>query len=213
MNVIISESQYRTILNERYGGYFENIFKKYSNKVIKTIDNVKKQYGINIRFALTYGSAIGALIPSIESYLNGEFPELLPGQISGLAITAIFVVFFSSKDYFELKKKIENDGLGNELSAAVNKVETIKDKFSDMLRILGLSIYTLKDMVAYTFLLPVLGALNSVITTYGVSSIQFDTLIESILTSGLITTSGVVAKDILMNVANAIEKKKKSKQS
>ena len=62
-------------------------------------------------------------------------------------------------------------------------------------------------MAAYTFLLPVLGTINNLVTNFSVDSIQFNVLIEAILTSGLITTSGVVVRDVLQSVANRISKK------
>jgi len=207
MNVIITESQYKTIINENIGEHIEKIAKKLNKKVLNTINNVAKQYAVNTRFALTYGSAIGSLIISIESYLKGEFPALEPWQISGLVITAISVVFFTTKDYLELKKKLESEGLDDELKSAISFTEKLKDKFADLLNILGVSIFTLKDMAAYTFLLPVLGTVNNLVTNFSVDSIQFDVLVEAILTSGLITTSGVVIRDVLQSVANRISKK------
>lgn len=207
MNIIISENQYRTLVNRNIGERVQMIVKKLSERVMNTINNVMKQYKINSKFALTYGSAIGSLSVSLEDFLQGEFPQLLPWQVSGLAITALSVVFFTTKDHLKLKKKLEDEGLGNELNSAISFAEKLRDKFADMLNILGVSIFTLKDIAAYTFLLPVLGMLNSVVTTFGIDSIELSTLIESILTSGLITTSGVVARDVLQNVANKISKK------
>jgi hypothetical protein len=211
MNIIISESQYKKILNENFNRDLQKIVKRINDKIIDTTNKVKKQYGINLRFLFTYGSAIGVLAPSIENYLIGVFPELSPEQISGLAITAIAVVFFTTNDYLKLKKELEKDGLNEELKVAIDKTEELRNKFSDMLNVLGISIYTLKDIAAYTFLLPVLGAINSVVVNHGISSIQFESLVESIITSGLITTSGVVVRDILQKVAKSIAGKNKEK--
>ena len=207
MNVIITESQYKTIISEKFNIELKSITNFYNNLVNKIIKDVKKQFGVSSRFALTYGAGIGALMKPVEEYLSGQFPNLEPWQISSLVIAAISVVYFTGKDYMELKKDLENQGLTDELEVAIEKTESLKDKFADMLNILGLSIYTAKDILAYTFLLPVLGMIINVVTTFGIDSIQFTTLVNAILTSGLITTSGVVVRDVLQSVANKISKR------
>jgi hypothetical protein len=124
-----------------------------------------------------------------------------------LVVAAMSIVYYTGKDYARLKKDLESQGLNDELESAIKKTESVKDKFANMLNVLGLSIYTAKDILAYTFLLPILGMLINVVTNFGVDSVQFKTLIEAIITSGLITTSGIAVRDILQNVAKRISKK------
>jgi hypothetical protein len=143
----------------------------------------------------------------VQKYLESEYQGLEPWQVSSLVVAAMSIVYYTGKDYVKIKKELESQGLDDELESAVKKTESIKDKFADMLNVLGLSIYTAKDILAYTFLLPVLGMLINVVTTFGVDSVQFTTLIEAILTSGLITTSGVAVRDVIQSVAKRISKK------
>ena len=63
-------------------------------------------------------------------------------------------------------------------------------------------------ILAYTFLLPILGMLINVVNTFGVDSIEFGKFTESLLTSGLITVSSVVLKDVIQKVAKLISNKK-----
>ena len=50
--------------------------------------------------------------------------------------------------------------------------------------------------------------LINVVNTFGVDSIEFSKLTESLLTSGLITVSSVVLKDVIQKVAKLISNKK-----
>ena len=207
MNVVISESQYKVLLNEKFNIELKSITNFYKKLVNKIVGDVANKYKFNVRMALIYGAGIGALMNPVEKYLSGEFPGLEQWQISALVISAISVVYYNSKDYIKLKKELEEQGLTDELDVAVKKTEQLKDKFANMLNIVGLSVYTAKDILAYTFLLPVLGMLVNVISNFGIDSVQFSMLIEAILTSGLITTSAVVVRDVLQSVAEKISKK------
>lgn len=207
MNVIITESQYKLILTEKFNIDLKSLTKRYNNLLEKIVNDVKNQFKISTRFALSYGAGIGALMEPVKKYLESEYQGLEPWQVSSLIIAALSVVYYSGKDYEKIKKKLELQGLDDELESAIRKTESIKDKFTDMLNVLGLSIYTAKDILSYTFLLPILGMLINVVSTFGVDSVQFTTLVEAILTSGLITTSGVVVRDVLQSVAKRISKK------
>ena len=207
MRVIITENQYRTILTEKFNIDLKSISNRFTDLLDKIVNDVKNQFGVSARFALTYGAGIGALMEPVQKYLENEYQGLEPWQVSSLVVAAMSIVYYTGKDYARLKKDLESQGLNDELESAIKKTESVKDKFANMLNVLGLSIYTAKDILAYTFLLPILGMLINVVTNFGVDSVQFKTLIESIITSGLITTSGIAVRDILQNVAKRISKK------
>lgn len=207
MKVLITESQYRVVLNEKFDIKIKSITNHLNQLVKKIVNDVKNQFGLSTRFALTYGAGIGALMEPVMKYLHSEFEGLEDWQISSLVVAALSIVFYEGKDYLKLKKDLEEQGLDDELKVAIKKTESLKDKISNMLNILGLSIYTAKDILAYTFLLPILSMLINVITTFGVNSVEFSTLIESILTSGLITASGVVVRDTIQKIASMISNK------
>lgn len=207
MDVIITESQYKAILTEKINLDLKSLSTRFSKLVEKIVGDVKNQFGLSTRFALTYGAGIGALMEPVQKYLESEYQGLEPWQVSSLVVAAMSIVYYTGKDYVKIKKELESQGLDDELESAVKKTESIRDKFADMLNVLGLSIYTAKDILAYTFLLPVLGMLINVVTTFGIDSVQFTTLIEAILTSGLITTSGVAVRDVIQSVAKRISKK------
>ena len=207
MNIIISENQYKVLLNEKFNIELKSIANFYQKFVNKIVRDVANQYKINTRMALVYGAGIGPLMLSVEEYLNDEFTGLEPWQISFLVLSAFSIVFFSSKDYFKLKKDLEQQGLTDKLDKAVKKTEQLKDKFADMLNILGITIYSVKDILSYTFLLPILNIMVDIITNFGINSHQFSIFVESVLTSGLITTSGVLVRNVLQTVAEKISKK------
>lgn len=207
MKVLITEEQYQIILNERIGDKVNSILDRLDSLAKKIISDVNKQFGISAKFALTYGAGIGALMEPVEKYLNSEFTGLEPWQVSSLVIAAISIVYFEGKEYDKMKKDIDNQGLSDELKSAIDKVNQLKVKFSDMLNVLGVSVYRAGDILAYTFLLPILGMLINVVNTFGVESVEFNKLIQTLISSGLITVSSVVFRDVVQKIAKTISKK------
>jgi len=204
MKVILTESQYKKLLKEQYKDSVSNTLSKISDFTFKVIKDASNQLKFDFRFLLTYGAGIGAILQSVFDYLQGTFTNLDTNQIAGLTVMAIAVVFYENKDLKELLNKMR----GNELSNAISYTEKIKNKFSHLLKVLGLSIHRTSNIVSYSFLVPVLSILIDVVTKHGIDSEQFELLIESLSTSALIAIPGVAIRDVLIKAAEMVESKK-----
>lgn len=177
---------------------------KFSNKVVRDASN---QLKFDFRFLVTYGAGIGAILQSVFDYLEGNFTGLSETQLAGLAVMAVGVVFFENKDLKSQIKNIESMGLSSELDNVVSYTQNLKNKFSNILRVLGLSIHRASNIISYSFLIPLLSIIIEIVTLHGIESSQFSMLIESLLTSGLIAVEGVALRDILMKAGDIISQK------
>ncbi len=206
MKVILTESQFNTLLKENYkekiGGSLMNL-SKFSSKVVRDASN---QLKFDFRFLVTYGAGIGAILQSVFDYLEGNFTGLSETQLAGLAVMAVGVVFFENKDLKSQVQNIEDMGLSSELDNVVSYTQNLKNKFSNILKVLGLSIHRTSNIISYSFLIPLLSIIIEIVTLHGVDSSQFNMLIESLLTSGLIAVEGVALRDILMRAGDIISR-------
>ena len=206
MKVILTESQFNTLLKENYkekvGGSLMNL-SKFSNKVVRDASN---QLKFDFRFLVTYGAGIGSILQSVFDYLEGNFTGLSETQLAGLAVMAVGVVFFENKDLKSQVQNIEDMGLSSELDNVVSYTQNLKNKFSNLLKVLGLSIHRTSNIISYSFLIPLLSIIIEIVTLHGVDSSQFSMLIESLLTSGLIAVEGVALRDILMRAGDIISR-------
>jgi len=207
MKVVLTETQYRKLLKEHYKDNVTNTLSKIGEFTLKVIKDASTQLKFDFRFLLTYGAGIGAILQSVFDYLQGTFTNLDTNQIAGLTVMAIAVVFYENKDL----KNIMDEIKGSELSTAISYTEKIKNKFSQLLKVLGLSIHRTSNIVSYSFLVPVLSILIDVVTKHGINSSQFEMLLESLSTSALIAIPGVAIRDVLIKAANMIESKKISR--
>ena len=208
MKVVLTESQYKKILLEGYKEKVGNALMKMHEFSAKVVGDASTQLKYDFRFLVTYGAGIGAILQSVFEYLDGTFDGLTDVQIAGLAVMAVGIVFFEDKDLKEQISKISEMGLDSELGRAVSFTDRLKSKFSYLLKLLGMSIHRLSNIVSYSFLIPILSIVIEVVTSHGSDSTQFQTLVESLLTSGLIAVEGVAIRDILLKAAEMIENKR-----
>lgn len=206
MKVILTEEQYRMVITEGVKEHIENKLKQSYDFAKDVINGAQEQLGLSFRFLLTYGAGIGSVMRPVTDYLKGNYSGLSETEIQGLAIAAISLVFFNAKDYIKIYKKTKEDGLIEELSDAVSFTEKLKDRLSRILDVLGVSIYTGLDIIAYSFLLPILPALLDLLKNPDMSSAA----IEGLLTSSFITTSAVVIRKIIEKLSEKISSKNSS---
>lgn len=207
MKVVLTEEQYRMVLKEGFGEQIKNKLSKPNEFLKNVVSDVSKQLKFDFRFLLTYGAGIGAILQSVFDYLEGNFQGLDQNQIAGLAIMAIAVVFYENKDYREQINKLESEDLGGEFRKTVRYTQGLREKFAHLLNVLGLSVHRTSNILSYSFLVPLLSILISVVTDHGVNSQHFEMFVESLLTSGLIAIPGVAIRDLLSKAAEIVQKK------
>lgn len=201
MKVIISEEQQRIILKENFkSDVIEKVesFKKYTQDVL---NDLKQSLGFNFRFGVTYGAGIGVVLNHVVEHLQGNFSGLSDTDIKMLALTAIMIVFFETKDTIEMETKVEKKGLQNELSDAVVFTDTLKTKFSRILKAVGSSFWRGTDIIGYAFLLPILGEFSKFLQSGNMADIDLQKIAISLSESTGIIISGLVLKKIFNSLS------------
>jgi hypothetical protein len=203
MKVILTENQYKKLLRESFKSTVSNVLSNVSEFTLKVIKDATQQLKFDFRFLLTYGAGIGAILKSVYEYLEGNFVGLSTNEIAGLTVMAVAVVFYENKDLKELLNKVDSSKLSN----AVSYTDNLKNRFTHLLKVLGLSIHRTSNIISYSFLVPVLSILIEVVTKHGIESTQFDMLVEALSISVAVAIPGVAIRDILFKAGEMIENK------
>lgn len=203
MKVILTENQYKKLLRESFKSTVSNVLSNVSEFTLKVIKDATQQLKFDFRFLLTYGAGIGAILKSVYEYLEGNFVGLSTNEIAGLTVMSVAVVFYENKDLKELLNKVDSSKLSN----AISYTDNLKNKFTHLLKVLGLSIHRTSNIISYSFLVPVLSILIEVVTKHGINSTQFDMLVEALSTSIAVAVPGVAIRDILFKAGEMIENK------
>ena len=203
MKVILTENQYKKLLMESFKSTVSNVLSSVSEFTFRVIKDATQQLKFDFRFLLTYGAGIGAILKSVYEYLEGNFIGLSTNEIAGLTVMAVAVVFYENKDLKKLINKVDSSKLSN----AISYTDNLKNKFTHLLKVLGLSIHRTSNIISYSFLVSVLSILIEVVTKHGINSTQFDMLVEALSTSVAVAIPGVAIRDILFKAGEIIQNK------
>jgi hypothetical protein len=197
MKIVISEEQYRLLMEENFKNNLISKLESFKKFTTDVLNDLKRSFNFNIKFGLTYGAGIGVLLSHVNEFLSGKYPQLTDSEIKMLAMTAIMIVFFETKDIVKnekLQNKVDDLGLTNELAETVNHVGGLRKKIEVILKSLDASIWRATDIVGYTFLLPILNEMSKYMSTWDISNVDWSTLAKSISVATGIILSGHVLK-------------------
>jgi hypothetical protein len=207
MKVVLTESQYKILLSEQFKKDVDSILKssyEFTKDIVKTAE---QQLKTSFQFLLTYGAGIGSLARPLSEYLQGKYSYLTQEEIAGLVVMAISIAYFQMKG--EMKKPMEMlklQGKLEELKDAIEKTKSIENRFVKILNQLGVYVYSVLDIPAYTFLLPVIPFIISFISDPSSSGDKLEMAVNGLLNSSLITLSAATLKKIIDKIASSIKK-------
>jgi len=205
MKILISESQYKRLILESSKEKIVSTTEDNFNSFLQILKTASEQLKDSFKFLVTYGAGIGALVGPVTQYLQSEYPTLNDKQIAALFIMAISTVFFERQNLKNSEEWFEIRNLNDELSNTVSYVEKLKSRVGNILNVAGSTIYRGMDILGYTFLLPIFGTLLSLITDQGMSTEELSSVVEPLVTSGLITLSGAAIKQFIDNIVSRLK--------
>jgi hypothetical protein len=200
MNILITESQERMILNESIGNELGNILRK-NGDIGKLITSQIKEITGNDKIGiLTFGASIGGMMGPVGNFLEGKYPSMNDVEIS-LLLTGVIATFLfnSPKLVKKVTDKIKEQGLENEFEVAKSKTEELRDTFYDFMESLNITLFKVTNVLGFAFLIPLLPYIHEL--SSGNLTIQDINKIVKILTSyGIITISSSTLKEIIVKL-------------
>ena len=204
MNVVITESQYLQILRENQENEIEQTNSKEFAK--KIVSDAKKQYGIDFSFLTTWGSVIGGFVGPITNYMEGKYPNLSETDITLISFGIILTFFSSNKEKLNKVLQIIKDRkLVTFFDRALMKSYDLRDALAGFLESLNVTFSKVSNMVAYTFLVPLMPLLKDI------SEMNLDEKQIEFIAMGISHyTGGIIASNLLSTVVKKIIKRFKS---
>jgi len=195
MKIIIREEQYRIILEENFKSNIVKKLDELKDFTSNVIDDLRKSFNFNVKFGITYGVGIGVILSHIIDYLQGKYTSLTDNEIKMLAMAAIMVVFYETKDVLKLEEKIDSNGLSNEFADVTTFTDNLKLRYSKILKSLGMSLWRGTDILGYAFLLPIIGEIGKFLNSNNINDIDFEVISKSIsISTGIIITGHILRR-------------------
>jgi hypothetical protein len=140
---------------------------------------------------------LGGIMTPVNQFLNGKYPELTQTNISLISLGVIMTYFFSNIEKLQpVLDLIRRKGLINEFDSALSKAGQLKDAFIEFMRSLGVLTSSVSNMLAYSFLIPILPTLLSM-SQSGMTEMKLELLIKSILGYVTLITSSTALEKIV----------------
>ena len=206
MEFLISESQLRTILMEQDESRMTNYMKRLHSFTNNLVGRVFKKYGINAKMLLTWGTSVGGFLLPLDHFIKtGDFN--IDEDQRNLILTGIaFIIFFENKRGIgTILKKIKEEGLEDTFKIILNKASDLKTAFVDFLSSANIKVGTLMDTISYSFLIPIITDIQSVITR--TSNLKEASIIiaERLVASGVVLLSAEMLSKIIKKIIAKIK--------
>lgn len=191
MEFLITESQLKTILTEQDKSKMTNDMKEQYSFTENLVNRVKSIYGINLKMLLTWGTSVGGLMIPLDEFIKtGDFNLTEEQGILILSAVASLLFFENKRGVSKLIEKIKEEGVLPQFDQILSKGEELKSAFVGFLNSINITIGSLMEVAAYSFLIPIIFDITAIAessTNLRQSSLQ---IVERLLASGVIGLSG-----------------------
>jgi hypothetical protein len=206
MDFLINESQLRLILQEQDQNNMSGDMKEMYSFTKNLVEKVKKIYGLNLRLLLTWGASVGGfVIPLSEFIKTGRFNLTEEQQILILAGIACTFFYDNSRTLKLLLKKIKSEGLEEIFKEVLIKSKNLRASFFKFLKSAGVTLNNTMDLIAYSFLIPIITDILGGIMNGGNPEEIAMTIAKRLAASGVIVVSQSVLSEVLRRIIKKIK--------
>ena len=205
MEYILTESQFQKLILESKNQDITQSLKELYQEAKNFLDECAQTWGLNAKFLITWGAALGGMILPLKNYLENNNPELTHEQIILLVLGVVSNYFYDNETFIrKVVKKIKEEGLLNVFRKLYDKAEELKRALGLFLDSIKVTANTLYSILSYSFILPVLGDLYGL--SQGEDTIETTKLIvQRILASGVVLVVGAALNHFVSKVVNRLK--------
>jgi len=205
MEYILTESQFQKLILESKNQDITQSLKELYQEAKNLLDECAQTWGLNAKFLITWGAALGGMILPLKNYLENNNPELTHEQIILLVLGVVSNYFYDNETFIrKVVKKIKEKGLLNVFRKLYDKAEELKRALGLFLNSIKVTANTLYSILSYAFILPVLGDLYGL--SQGEDTIETTKLIvQRILASGVVLVVGAALNHFVSKVVNRLK--------
>ena len=201
MDILLKESQTKILITEGISEMLSQIHESTKDYGADFYKRVKDRLGFNLKILLTFSASIGGLARPLEEFLAGRYTELNEEEVLLLTVSVVSVLLFQNKDLIkELLGKVKEMGLDKEFRAGLEKGRQLKDSFNKFLANTIRGGAFLSDVMAYTYMIPLLGYLYMALNGQDFSPEQIDMLVRRLSAIGVFHVSTAMLEMIAKKI-------------
>jgi hypothetical protein len=199
MKIIISESQYKKILLEERQNSLLGKLKELKSFFKKVSEETKNQVGLDLNFLTTWGVTIAGFVKPVSDFIGGNFPEMSSTDLALISTGIILTYYHSNKEMLsKVLNKIKEKELIFEFDSALKVADKLKNTFLSFIDSLAIPTAKISNMLAYTFLIPILPELYE--AAQSGSQVDVKEIIERSVAFLTLSFSGNLIKRLMLEI-------------
>jgi hypothetical protein len=197
MDFLINESQLRLILQEQDQSKMSDYMKEMYSYTSNLVDRAKSIYGLNLKLLLTWGASVGGFVLPLDEFIRTGRFELNEAEQTLILVGIACSIFYDNSRALKLiYKKIKEQGLEDTFKEVLIKSKNLKNSFSKFLSSANVTISSSLDLVAYSFLIPIItDILNG--ASSGDVGMAAKTIAKRLIASGVVIVSQAILTDAI----------------
>jgi hypothetical protein len=162
MEIILNENQYKSLLIESIENKIESESKEQKKFIGNIVKNVKSDFNLDLRFLLTWSTTIGGLMNPVYHLIKDLNPQISDSDLSLIAVGVILTFYYNNKELLgKVLDLLREKNLVDVFDQMLSKTYDLKHAFEDFISSLGVTISDLTNILAFTFLLNILGFIRT----------------------------------------------------
>jgi hypothetical protein len=196
--IIINEQQKKLILKESIVDNIRKSIEEGYEYTTKVLSDVKKDYGLNLEFLITWGASIGGFIAPVGDFVQGKYPQITDIELS-LILTGIIAVHYldNKKQIEKILLKIKEEGLSDVFKVGLKKSNELKNTLFNFLESLNITLFKVSKIMSYAFIVPILLMIFNMVKSGQISPSDAKEITIRIVGSGVVSLSGIVVRDLV----------------
>ncbi len=198
MDFLINESQLRIILQEQDQSKMSDYMKEMYSYTNGLVNRAKENYGLNLKLLLTWGASVGGFVLPLSNFIKTGRFDLNEAEQTLILVGIACSVFYDNSRVLKLiYKKIKEQGLEDTFKEVLIKSKNLKNSFSRFLSSANVTISSSLDLVAYSFLIPIITDVLEAATTSGNFESIAKTIAKRLVASGVVIVSQAILSDAI----------------
>lgn len=200
MKIIVKESQYRRIILEESRFEVKKKLSEMKNFFDGLIENIKNQIGLDLSFLSTWGVTIAGFVKPVQDFIENRFDGISNDDLILMSVGLILTYYQSNKD--RLKKvldEVKERGLVSEFETMLSFGEKLRKTFVSFIESLAIPVSKYTNILAYTFVIPLLVDLFHLVQGNG-ESFEPSQFIKRIIGYFTLNIGGELVKRILLAI-------------
>lgn len=206
MKFVIGESQRKELLKESVLSDLENTLSGLKDFGIKTLRDTAKMLGFDVKFLLTWSATIGGFMGPLTDFVMGENPDISREEVSTIVIGACAFLFYNNKELGEkIYSVIKEKGLSEIFKKTLDKGDELKKALKLFLKSIGVTVQNMTHVAAFTFLVPVVGHLTTLMSSGVLTDSDLDDAAKRVVAAGATYFSASFIKNLFEKISNKMQ--------